>query len=257
MRMASHHDIEHHHDLLAAWLSRVDDPAARAGTLVHEAAADLTRITVAAPDDLDAALNRFGRRAGTDGWDLDRVTSWVHTLALVLDEHRATREATAVRSFDAGVALGRGWATGYAHRTQVDGCTDPDTGLPTAAMLRWRLRQTYDHCLTLGIETPLAYAVVVVDLEGTRRDALAQGLVRAHAAAHIRDAFPSGDTVVAAGHRIIVLASNDATLADRVITLTAQLRCEPALATLQAIAWVESLPRYRDQIDAFLSDLLA
>ncbi len=201
MRMASHHGIEHHHELLTAWFARLDDPVTVSRPLVRDAAADLARIAVAAPDDLTAALNRFGRRAGTDGWDLERVSGWVNALASVLDDHHAAVEADELRSFEAGVALGRGWATGYGHRTQVEQSTDPSTGLPTAAMLRCRLRQTYDHCLTLGIDTPLAYAAVIVDLGGPQHDLLRQGLARAQAASHIRDAFPSGDTVVAAGHR--------------------------------------------------------
>ena len=57
MRMASHHDIEHHHELLTAWFARLGDPVTASRPLVRDAAADLARIAVAAPDDLTAAFN--------------------------------------------------------------------------------------------------------------------------------------------------------------------------------------------------------
>jgi hypothetical protein len=172
------------------------------GSALHECAEQLVETLASDRARISSALARFGRQAGTDGWTLGDVSSWLEALI-------ALGEATSrpLAGFDAGTALASGWAEGFLRGTTVDGCLDPATGLVTLPVLRVRLDQVNDQCRSLGLDPADVYALVVADLVMPGVGPLRRHALHASLAEEVRAVFHSGETLAIHGGRVLVLAS--------------------------------------------------
>jgi len=240
------------HDILATWREQLGAELDIAEPGVEAAAGDLVDAVLYRPADLDKSLARFGLRLGTDGWDLVTISRWVDLLFRLAGTTGFDRP-----SFGGGVALSKGWASGYLHCLRTESCTDPITGLPTTAVLTWRLRQVYDQCRAMGVAPALVYAMVVVDVDTSQLDSLTRDVALVVTSHEVQQVFASGETVCSAGGRILVLASQGESLTDGVGLLVAQLRCQSMLVGTNPLAWIEELPAAPTDIEGFLIDLVS
>jgi len=242
-----------------AWLRAAfhEALAERIGPLpgpVADAAGHLVATCVHTPERRTAELTRFASTLGDAGWDLGIVAEAVRRLAELLE--RSGRRAMGLVGFEAGLMAGRGWANGYLPSIhETDTCTDPVTGLTTIGVLAWRLHQVYDQCAALEVDARQVFTLVMIEVVPAHGDA-DRDAGRVAVAEVLRRRFRSGETVTAAGHRMLVLASSTQDLEDEVEVLLHTLRCDPELADHTVLAWVEDLPGHEAQIERYLFDLL-
>jgi GGDEF domain-containing protein len=207
-------------------------------------AADVIDTLRERPADLSGALARFGRCLGAEGWPLDELSGWIDELAAMAGDGGA-----GLSDFDAGVALGQGWAEGFVHGAHAEACVDALTGLATAGVLRVRLSQVFDKCRALDLDPARSYAIVVVDAGGIVGQPLTRDAVLIALADRVRDVFATGETVCRAGDRILVLTPLEPELPARVEGFTPHLGAG-------VMAWTEALPDDGGQLDGFLLDLV-
>jgi hypothetical protein len=237
--------------LSARWTAALDPRPGVTSTEVADVFDDLVDTLVERPADVEGALVRFGTRLGSDGWALEDLAKWVSQLA-----GHAGAAGEALTSFAAGVALAAGWADGFLTGSYEDGCTDPLTGLATPAVLALRLRQVYDQCAALGLDPQVAYALLVVSVDLPGRSPLVRDAARVLLADRVAATFNTGETACAAGDVICVLASRTPALHDAVQDLVLQLRDVSVLQGAPILTWIEDLPADRDQLAAFLNDVV-
>jgi hypothetical protein len=235
-----------------AWLAALAQRLGPLPTPVLDAA-DRLVTSLDEPGRTTQALTWFASTLGAAGWDLGTVTGLIDLLAGLLAEAGAPRPD--LTSFPAGAVAGRGWAHGYLPVVTSDSCTDSLTGLATLGVLAWRLRQVYGQCGALGVDAPRLYALVVLDVVRTG-SVLARDVARVAAADLTRRRFDAGETVVAAGNRLLVLTSRTHTLEDDAEVFADEVRAHPALASATVLAWVEPLPATIDVIDRWLHDVV-
>jgi hypothetical protein len=228
----------------------VRPPDAFADPQIASAATDLVAALLERPLEVDAALERFGRRAGAAGWTLVDAAEWVDVLARM-----AIPASVALRRFDAGIALARGWITGFVHVLHERGATDPNTGLPTVAVLAVRLRQVYDQCATLGIRTDSAFALLIADVDLSAFPPLLREAIQLLMAERVRETFNSGETACMAGGTVVVLVSRTPDLVGRIAMLEASLRTVSLLEDAPLVIWLEDLPESPERIDHLLLDV--
>ena len=236
-----------------AWLAAIADRLGPLPAPVQAAADQLAVAGLAAPDRRTQALIRFASALGAAGWDLRIVSGLVQQLTDLLEHDE--RHAPELTGFDAGAVAGRGWAHGYLPVVVGESTTDPLTGLATLGVLMWRLHQAYDQCAALGVEPALVYGLVVVDVVRVG-SVLERDVARAAAAELLRRRFRSGETLVSAGNRLLVLTSRTPTLDDEVAAFGAESGGHPALADAGVLTWVEPLPLHADEIERFLMDVV-
>jgi hypothetical protein len=237
-------------ELFNRWSEAVRPPDAFADPMLTSAARDLVTALLERPLEVDVALERFGRRAGAAGWTLVDAAEWVDVLARV-----AIAESTALRRFDAGIALAQGWTTAFVHARHERGATDPNTGLPTLAVLAVRLRQVYDQCASLGIRTDLAFALLIADVDFSAFPPLLREAIQVLVAERVRETFSSGETVCMANGTIVVLVSRTPDLPGRMAMLEASLRTVSLLEEAPLVIWLEDLPPSPERIDHLLLDV--
>lgn len=237
--------------LTARWMMCL---GARLGTDqvdIADVAADVVDTLVERPHDLNGALARFGRRLGSEGWLLGDLSAWVDELAALAGE-----DGIGLRNFEAGIALGQGWADGFVHGSRAEECVDGLTGLATSAVLQLRLSQVFDQCRALGISAEMAYTIVVVDADLTGLPPLVRDAAWVVLADHVWTVFSTGETVCRAGDRVLVLAANAPELPGRVDQLSHRLGEVPMLDGVTVMTWTEQLPHERRHLDGFLLDLV-
>jgi hypothetical protein len=237
-------------ELLRAWSAAAGGAPPGIGGRLRDTAED---VAVAAHDssrDLKGALSRFGCQAGHDGWPLPEVARWVEVLVRVV---RPPRDG--VLTFDLGMALASGWADGFLHGARQEDCLDPTTGLGRLSVLQLRLRQVYEHCASLGVDSDLVYALVVVDACLESHPPLERTAARSAVANETKALFSTGETVVIHGERVFVLASRTPQLDDRVAVLGAALQSHALLRHDHVAAWVEHLPTRPELLTRFLADV--
>jgi hypothetical protein len=236
--------------VLAQWAAVVQPSGALDPPLLNSAAAAVVDALLHRPIELDAALERFGRRVGTEGWALADGAEWLDRLASL-----AAREADALRRFDAGIAFAEGWATGFLHGVREEATTNPVTGLATLPLLGLRLHQLYDQCRALGIDAPTAFGLLVVDLDLGALPPIIRDATRAVVADRVRATFHGGETICDADPAIVALVSRTPELNVRTTLLEGALHRIPELATAPALLWLETLPDGPDQIEHLLLDV--
>jgi GGDEF domain-containing protein len=202
------------------------------------------------PLEVDAALERFGRRASASGWTLGDAAEWIDLLARL-----AMAESVALRRFDAGIALAQGWTTGFVHSLHERSVTDANTGLPTLAVLAVRLRQVYDQCASLGVRTETAFTLLIADVDLSAFPPLLREAIQLLVAERVRETFNSGETVCMAGGTVVVLVSRTPDLPGRVAMLEASLRTVSLLEDAPLVIWLEDLPTSPERIDHLLLDV--
>ena len=202
--------------------------------------------TVTLDDDIGLALERFGRDAGSDGWDLDHVVGWVDALGSL----RAGRHLT---SPAAASALVRGWAAGATHGGAERRDVDPDTGLVTVDVLAARLTQVYERCRTLGVPAHHSFAIGIVDLQ--RPAGLRGHAVSALVGSIVAGTFRAGELCVALRRRVAVLAPSTPALGRRLSEIADAARRDPVLAGSGLVTWIEPLPTDVGLLGNYLADL--
>ena len=233
-------------DVLVAWCGAVR-PEGDAATFAEHAAALL--------ETLDqhraltgAALERFGRALGAEGWPLDPIAGWLRTLALIAPHH-----AEGLAGFDAATALARGWASGFVRGAEESAVVDPTTGLCTPAVLAVRLREVFDQCRSLGVDPRFAYALGMIDIgPGAPLAHCAEGAVLGLI---VTATFTSGETCAALDTRVAVLAPRTDELTHglrRVELLAAE---DHLLRRSSVVTWIEELPDDASVLDVYLVDL--
>ena len=237
-------------ELFTQWSGAVRPPDAFADPQIASAATDLVAALLERPLEVDAALERFGRRAGASGWTLVDAAEWIDRLA-----RTATAESAPLRRFDAAIALAQGWITGFVHVLHDRGATDPNTGLPTVAVLGVRLRQVYDQCASLGIRTESAFSLLIADVELSAFPPLLREAIQLLMAERVRETFNSGETVCMASGTIVVLVSRTPDLPGRMALLEASLRTVSLLEDAPLVIWLEDLPPSPERIDHLLLDV--
>jgi hypothetical protein len=237
-------------DLLGRWAAALRGSVGVERMRRYEPAADLVEQLLTRPCELDGALGRFGRRVGAEGWALSEVASWLDVLADV-----AGPAGAGLRDFGAGIAVAKGWAEGFLHGANLEGCVDPLTGLATLPVLELRLRQIYDQCAALGVEATQAFGLIVVDADLAGRPPLVREAARVVLADRVTAAFHDGETVAEAHGPIVVLASRTSELADRVADLEESLGSLAVLGGAPLLIWVEPLPADASQLTEFVLDL--
>jgi hypothetical protein len=237
--------------LAARWTAALDPRPGLVSGQGADVFDDLVETLVERPADVTGALVRFGTQLGTDGWALEDLAQWVAQLA-----GHAGAAGEALTTFAAGVALASGWADGFLAGSYEDGCTDPLTGLATPAVLALRLRQVYDQCAALGLDPRVAYALLVISVDLPGRSPLVRDAARVMLADRVATTFNTGETACAAGDVICVLASRTPALHDAVQDLVLQIRELSLLEGAPILAWIEDLPADRDQLPAFLNDVV-
>jgi hypothetical protein len=237
--------------LAARWTAGLDPRPGVENRQVADIFDDLVDTLAERPADVAGALVRFGTRLGTDGWALEDLAKWVTQLA-----GHAGAAGEALTTFAAGVALATGWADGFLTGSYEDGCTDPLTGLATPAVLALRLRQVYDQCAALGLDPRVAYALLVISVDLPARSPLVRDAARVMLADRVAATFATGETACAAGDLICVLASRTPALHDAVQDLVLQVRDLSVLHGAPVLTWIEDLPADRDQLQAFLNDVM-
>jgi hypothetical protein len=237
--------------LSARWTAGLDPRPGVEHAHVADVFDDLVDTLAERPADIAGALVRFGARLGTDGWALEDLAKWVTQLA-----GHAGAVGEALTTFAAGVALATGWADGFLAGSYEDGCTDPLTGLATPAVLALRLRQVYDQCAALGLDPRVAYALLVISVELPARSPLVRDAARVMLADRVAATFATGETACAAGDVICVLAPRTPSLHEAVESLVLQLKDLSVLQGAPLLTWIEDLPADRDQLEAFLDDVV-
>jgi hypothetical protein len=233
--------------LMAEWARKAP---LGSGTDLHECAEELVETLAYDRARISSALARFGRQAGTDGWTLGDVSSWLEALISLGDA--TSRPLT---GFDAGTALASGWAEGFLRGATVDGCLDPATGLVTLPVLRVRLDQVDDQCRSLGLDPADVYALVVVDLVLPGVGPLRRHALHASLAEEVRAVFHSGETLAIHGGRVLVLASRTPDLPVKIGCLERRVREHAVLRHRYVLAWIEPLPTRFVALDAFLAEV--
>jgi hypothetical protein len=237
--------------LAARWTAALDPRPGVDSEQRAEVFDDLVETLAERPADVTGALVRFGTQLGTDGWALEDLAKWVAQLAA-----HAGAAGAALTTFAAGVALATGWADGFLAGSYEDGCTDPLTGLATPAVLALRLGQVYDQCAALGLDPRMAYALLVISVDLPGRSPLVRDAARVMLADRVAVTFSTGETTCAAGDVICVLASRTPALHEAVQDLVAQIQDLSLLQGVPILTWIEDLPPERDQLRAFLNDVV-
>ena len=232
------------------WSAAIQPAAALDDPLVHDTAVAMVETLLAHPLDVDRALERFGRRVGTDGWTLADAADWIDQLARLVTGH-----AGHLRRFDAGIALAHGWAAGFLYGIREDAAIDPITGLATLPLLALRLHQVYDQCRALGIDTTHAFGLLVVDVDLTGHAPLIRDAIRAVVADRVSESFHTGETVCGANGTVVVLVSRTPDLNRRVVQLERQLGTVAVLDGTPALVWLEDLPASPERIEHLLLDV--
>jgi len=217
---------------------------------IFETAQDLAETLLERPDEIAGALDRFGRRMGSDGWTLNDVAEWIDLLA-----DAAGPAAEPLRSFEAGIGLGQGWSAGFLRGLRDDGCTDALTGLATVSVLGLRLQQVHDQCVALGVDARQVYALVVIDVDLAGRPPLFRDAARVVVADRVAATFNTGETVCETGGPIVVLASRTPVLHAQLADLETRISGLAILESSPVLVWVEDLPDQPGHIDQFLLDL--
>jgi hypothetical protein len=239
-------------ELLRAWAAASGGAPIGVSSRFRDTAEDLVIAADRRPDDLRAAVARFGWQAGDDGWPLPEISRWLETLARM-----GGPAAKGLLTFEMGMALSAGWADGFLHGASQDDCIDPTTGLARASVLQLRLHQIYEHCGALGVAPDLVYALVVVDASLADHPILERNAARVALATETKRLFASGETVAVHGDRVLVLASRTPELEDRVAILGAALHTHSMLRHDPISTWVERLPTQANELRPFMSDLTA
>ena len=237
-------------ELLARWGASLRPRVSLEHPAIYETAQDLAQTLLDRPVEMDGALERFGRRMGNDGWTLVDVAEWIDRLA-----DAAGPAAGPLRRFEAGIALGQGWSTGFLRGLRDDGCTDALTGLATLSVLGLRLQQVHDHCASLGLESRHVYGLVVIDVDLTGRPPLFRDAARVVVADRVSAAFNTGETVCETGGPIVVLTSRTPSLPHQLAELEATIASLAILDTSPVLVWIEDLPDHPTRIEQFLLDL--
>jgi hypothetical protein len=214
---------------IRAWRS---DVRAGWGDGPHEAMLDrlepgLLDLVAGAADTTDV-LAALGAAAGREGVPLDQVWEWLQSLfARLPRSRRAELDQRAL-----AVAVGTAWANGVL---------EPDARAGPARspeLLELRLRQLYDHCASLGLETADQYALVVVDLGGAGPPAeWLPDVVREAVTAFGRHEV----VALLRADRIAVVVTRHPSLAPAVQDLQARLGALRSLRSTVIRAWVEPL----------------
>jgi hypothetical protein len=239
-------------DLLRAWAAAAGGAPSGISPRLRDAAEDLALAADRRPEELRGALNRLGWQAGNDGWPLPEISRWVESLA-----RHGGPVAKRLLTFDLGMALSAGWADGFLHGARQEDCVDPTTGLARLSILYLRLQQVYDQCQALGVEPDLVYALVVVDASLEEHPQLERNAARVAVANEAKALFSTGETVVAHGDRVFVLASKTHELDDRVTVLDAALHSHALLRRDLIATWIERLPAHARDLTPFLADVTA
>jgi hypothetical protein len=236
--------------VLGEWLTLIDSSGGPNDEFTADAATDVVETLLTRPAGIDAALGRFGRSLGANGYTLDQVAAWLQLLGAIVPG-RASRFS----GFDAGLALSRGWSQGHLTGLQAAAATDPTTGLHTELVLQIRLQQAYAYAASLGVSVNWLYSMVVVSAavpptEPFRREAtlaVLGDLVQRH--------WNRGETAAVLGDRVLVLCSNSADLAEHAAVFSVQAERLSLLSSAAIIAWTEPLPDDADQLERYLSEL--
>jgi hypothetical protein len=239
-------------ELLRAWAAASGGAPVGVSGRLRDAAEDLAIAVDRRPDQLMAAVGRFGWQAGADGWPLAEISRWLEALARI-----GGPAAKGLLTFDVAMALSAGWADGFLHGATGDECLDPTTGLARVGVLQLRLRQVYEQCAALGVEPDLVYALVVVDASLADHPVLERNAARVALGNETKALFASGETVAADGDRLLILVSRTAELLDRVAILDAALHTHPLLRHDPIATWVERLPSSADGLPRFVDDVTA
>jgi hypothetical protein len=237
-------------DVIARWGATLRPAISLDHPTIFETAQDLAETLLDRPDEIAGALDRFGRRMGSDGWTLNDVAEWIDRLA-----DAAGPAAGPLRSFEAGIALGQGWSAGFLRGLRDDGCTDALTGLATVPVLGLRLQQVHDQCAALGVNAWQVYALVVIDVDLAGRPPLFRDAARVVVADRVAATFNTGETVCETGGPIVVLASRTPVLNAQLADLGTRISGLAILESSPVLVWVEDLPDQPDHIDQFLLDL--
>lgn len=235
-------------DLVVAWCARVESDLTTGRVEFAEHAADLLETLEERRPLALAALERFGRMLGNDGWPIEQVSHWLTLLPDVAPQHQVL-----LQHYTTGTAVARGWAAGFVRGAREQRVIDPTTGLCTSAVLEIRVREVYDQCRSVGLPTHLAYALAVVDpgrsgpLVGSA-DGAVLGLI-------VSTTFRSGETCAALAGRIAVLAPRTARLVDQLDQVSALARADHLVRRSGVLTWVDQLPESVEQVSDYLVDL--
>jgi hypothetical protein len=235
-------------DLVVAWGTLVEPELGAGHQSFADHAADLLESLEIRPSLSSAALERFGRVMGNDGWPIEDVSRWLVLLTGIAPRYRKVLDDAA-----ADTALARGWTAGFVRGARERAFVDPTTGLCTSAVLEVRLRQVYEQCRSVGVPTHLAYALAVVDpgrsgsLVGSA-DGAVLGLI-------VSTTFRSGETCAALARRIAVLAPRTGRLVDQLDQVASLARDDHLVRHGGVLTWVDQLPESVDQVSDYLVDL--
>jgi len=197
------------------------------------------------------ALEALGSARAELGLSLAETLADLDALATTLGTIRRRRLARA--HADRWVA--RGWAEGFVAALGPAGCIDALTGLNTSDFLSVRVDQVYQHCAALEVAANDAYALVVIDVQAEPAPLVAAGR-RVAVADCLRHWFRAGETLAVNGpHGFVALTPRDPHLPSTVAQLRSSLAAHVPAADPRA--WIEPLPRHRQDTRALLTDLQA
>ncbi len=208
-----------------------------------------TRIVTGA--DPRPALEALGCARAELGLSLAEALADLDALSATLNRPRRWRLARSL----AARWVASGWAEGFVAALGPAGCVDALTGLNTADFLSVRVDQVYQHCAAMGVAANDAYALVVIDVQSEAAPLVAAGR-RVAVADCLRHWFRTGETIAVNGpHGFVALTPRDPHLPSTVAQLRSSLAAH--VPTANPRAWIEPLPRHRDDTRALLGDLQA
>jgi hypothetical protein len=141
-------------------------------------------------------------------------------------------------------AVAGGWAEVACRPASLGLCEDPLTGLATPAYLRTRLGEAYREAARSGVPVAGSHALVVVAVEPADGSRLLTTSRLLLVGAALRDAFPGGETLAAAGPtRAVALVDREPPLGPRAAALHRLLAERLGQAgSPPARVWIERLP---------------
>jgi hypothetical protein len=239
--------------VLDDWLAAIQvDAGEQLDLSIVDAASNVVEALHKRRRGLRGTLRRLGNTLGDLGWPLEQLNVWITELATLTPRSRRAE----LRSFESLAALTEGWAERYIRSARSGACIDAVTGLGTPAVLRLRLKETYQHCRAFGIAPTDAFCLVVIDAATDDLAPFERDAVMITTAGVVGDVFHGGETIIRHRGRVIVLASKSDSTRDRAAALTRALREAPITRSADPTVWADELPASTLDLDSHLRQLV-